>query len=78
MVNEAARCLDEEVVAAAEDIDTGMVFGTGFPPFRGGLCRWADAEGISALVDTMADLARREGQRFEPSRYFTKKSGFYQ
>lgn len=43
MINEAARCLEEQVVARPDDVDLGMIMGTGFPPFRGGLLRFADS-----------------------------------
>ena len=46
MVNEAARCLEEKVVATPEDADFGMMMGTGFAPFRGGPLRYADHVGI--------------------------------
>ena len=45
MINEAKRCLSEKVVADEDDIDTGMIFGTGFPPFRGGLVKYARDSG---------------------------------
>ena len=57
MVNEAALALEEHVVARPEDVDLAMVFGTGFPPFRGGLLRYADAVGIGPIVER---LARRQ------------------
>jgi 3-hydroxyacyl-CoA dehydrogenase/enoyl-CoA hydratase/3-hydroxybutyryl-CoA epimerase len=57
MVNEAALALDERVVARAEDVDLAMVMGTGFPPFRGGLLRHADAVGVGTIVER---LARRQ------------------
>jgi 3-hydroxyacyl-CoA dehydrogenase/enoyl-CoA hydratase/3-hydroxybutyryl-CoA epimerase len=41
MINEAKRCLSEGVVASEDDVDVGMIFGTGFPPFRGGLVKYA-------------------------------------
>ena len=41
MINEAKRCLSEGVVTSEDDIDVGMIFGTGFPPFRGGLVKYA-------------------------------------
>ena len=41
MINEAKRCLREGVVSCEDDIDVGMIFGTGFPPFRGGLVKYA-------------------------------------
>src|SRR2546427_9089045 len=57
MVNEAALALEERVVARPEDVDLAMVLGTGFPPFRGGLLRYADTAGIGAIVER---LARRQ------------------
>lgn len=65
MLNEAARCLEEELVEAPEDIDFAMIFGTGFAPFRGGPLRYADALGISTVVDQMKALAEKE-PRFTP------------
>ena len=41
MIAEAKRCLNEKVVETEDDIDVGMIFGTGFPPFRGGLVKHA-------------------------------------
>ncbi len=55
MVNEAARCLEEKVVATADDVDFGMVMGTGFAPFRGGPLRYADYAGIASLVSRMKE-----------------------
>jgi len=69
MVNEAGRCLEEGVIASPEDVDTGMIFGTGFPPFLGGLCRWADAEGVPALVTELDALSAPLGARFIPCGY---------
>jgi 3-hydroxyacyl-CoA dehydrogenase / enoyl-CoA hydratase / 3-hydroxybutyryl-CoA epimerase len=57
IINEAARCLDEKVVASADDVDLGMVFGTGFAPFRGGPLRYADSVGIPKIVETLDRLA---------------------
>ena len=50
MLCEAVRSLDEGVVASARDLDLATVFGMGFPPFRGGLLRWADSIGAAELV----------------------------
>jgi len=58
MVNEAARCLQETVVASPEDADYGMVLGTGFPVWRGGPLRFAENFGIKNLVQEMEILAR--------------------
>src|SRR5438874_4018839 len=58
MVNEAARCLDENVVASPEDADYGMILGTGFPAWRGGPLRFAESFGIKKLIEEMEKLAR--------------------
>jgi 3-hydroxyacyl-CoA dehydrogenase/enoyl-CoA hydratase/3-hydroxybutyryl-CoA epimerase len=67
MVDEAARCLAEGVVASPDDLDLAMVYGTGFPPFRGGLCRWADQQGVGRLVVELERLSAAVGERFDPS-----------
>jgi 3-hydroxyacyl-CoA dehydrogenase / enoyl-CoA hydratase / 3-hydroxybutyryl-CoA epimerase len=66
MVNEAARCLEEKVVAAPEDADYGMVLGTGFPTFRGGPLRHAENYGLKKLVSEMDGLQARAGEKFAP------------
>jgi 3-hydroxyacyl-CoA dehydrogenase / enoyl-CoA hydratase / 3-hydroxybutyryl-CoA epimerase len=53
MVNEAARCLEEEVVATAGDLDVAVLLGLGFPAVRGGLCRWADQRGLEEIVNAL-------------------------
>jgi 3-hydroxyacyl-CoA dehydrogenase/enoyl-CoA hydratase/carnithine racemase len=67
MVNEAVHCLDEGVIASAEDGDLGAILGLGFPPFRGGPFRYVDHEGAAAIVERMNALADRLGPRFEPA-----------
>ena len=62
MVNEAARCLEEKVVASPEDADYGMILGTGFAPLRGGPLRFADHFGIAEMVRA----GERHGGKFEP------------
>ena len=67
MVNEAARVLEEGVVESATDVDLGMVMGTGFPPFRGGLLKYADDRGLADVLQAVEALEGRFGKRFEPS-----------
>ena len=67
MVNEAARILEEDIVAGPGDVDLGMITGTGFPPFRGGLLRWADTIGMKELERRLDALAQKHGKRFEPA-----------
>jgi 3-hydroxyacyl-CoA dehydrogenase / enoyl-CoA hydratase / 3-hydroxybutyryl-CoA epimerase len=65
-LNEAARCLDEEVLRSAAEGDLGAVLGLGFPPFLGGPFRWADARGPE-LRDALRALAARHGERYAPA-----------
>lgn len=68
MVNEAALVLiEEQIVETAQDVDLGMIMGTGFPPFRGGLLRWADFIGTEKMVDDLELYAKKYGHRFKPS-----------
>ena len=68
MVNEAAQILlEERVVSSAEDLDLAMIMGTGFPPFRGGLLRWADEVGVEKIVDELEIFATKYGLRFKPT-----------
>jgi 3-hydroxyacyl-CoA dehydrogenase/enoyl-CoA hydratase/3-hydroxybutyryl-CoA epimerase len=67
MVNEAARLLEEGVAQTAADVDLAMIMGTGFPPFRGGLLRFADALHPRSLLETTRALVQVHGDRFEPA-----------
>jgi 3-hydroxyacyl-CoA dehydrogenase/enoyl-CoA hydratase/3-hydroxybutyryl-CoA epimerase len=67
MVNEAIRCVGERVVRSARDADLAAVFGIGFPPFRGGPIRYADAIGAAALLAKLEALRAKHGDRFEPA-----------
>ncbi|HYJ06959.1 MAG TPA: 3-hydroxyacyl-CoA dehydrogenase NAD-binding domain-containing protein [Chthoniobacterales bacterium] len=74
MVNEAARCLEEKLVAAPEDADYGMILGTGFPVFRGGPLRYAESYGLKKLVADMDSLHARAGDKFAPCDLLRKHS----
>ncbi|PDO87518.1 fatty acid oxidation complex subunit alpha FadJ [Kosakonia pseudosacchari] len=66
MLNEAARCFDEQVIRSARDGDIGAVFGIGFPPFLGGPFHYMDALGVSEVVATLQRLQAQYGERFTP------------
>jgi len=68
MVNEAARCLEEDVIANAQYLDMAMVMGTGFPAFRGGLLRYTDSEGLANIVARLNLLKEKFGERFTPAK----------
>jgi 3-hydroxyacyl-CoA dehydrogenase/enoyl-CoA hydratase/3-hydroxybutyryl-CoA epimerase len=53
-------------VAGPEQVDLAMVFGAGFPPYRGGVLRHADTIGLRHVVDRLRSLRAEKGPRFEP------------
>jgi 3-hydroxyacyl-CoA dehydrogenase/enoyl-CoA hydratase/3-hydroxybutyryl-CoA epimerase len=67
MINEACRCLDEKIAFRPKDVDLGMIYGTGFAPFRGGLLTYADTESVSKVFDNLSSFSQRYGSRFTPS-----------
>jgi 3-hydroxyacyl-CoA dehydrogenase / enoyl-CoA hydratase / 3-hydroxybutyryl-CoA epimerase len=66
LVNECVACLRERIVEDADLIDAGVIFGTGFAPFRGGPLAYARARSIDACVTRLEQLAQRYGARFRP------------
>ncbi|MBI5069337.1 MAG: fatty acid oxidation complex subunit alpha FadJ [Deltaproteobacteria bacterium] len=73
MVNEAILCLGEGILRSARDGDIGAIFGLGFPPFRGGPFRHADAVGTRALLEAMRRLEAQHGARFAPAPLLVEK-----
>jgi 3-hydroxyacyl-CoA dehydrogenase/enoyl-CoA hydratase/3-hydroxybutyryl-CoA epimerase len=67
MVNEAARCLQEKVIENPDYLDMALILGIGFPPFRGGLLRYADSLGIPYIVDRLHKFQETCGSRFAPA-----------
>ncbi len=65
-VNESVACLREGVVADADLLDAGMIFGTGFAPFRGGPIHYARERGVEEVITRLEDLELRYGPRFRP------------
>ena len=67
MINEAATVLlNEKIVASPQELDLAMIFGMGFPPFRGGLLRYADEVGAQRVVEHLTAYADKYGVRFQP------------
>jgi len=66
MVNEAMGILREGVVSDADLIDAGVIFGSGFAPFRGGPLRYARERGPQAVLDRLRELEAQYGARFRP------------
>ncbi len=72
MINEAARVLECRIVGSAADVDLGMVMGTGFPPFRAGLLKYADDRGLGDVLGAMTALHESCGDRYRPCALLTE------
>lgn len=66
MLLEATRIVDEGIVASGADLDLALIYGIGFPPFRGGVLFWADEIGSQAILERLAPLEKL-GPRFTPT-----------
>jgi 3-hydroxyacyl-CoA dehydrogenase/enoyl-CoA hydratase/3-hydroxybutyryl-CoA epimerase len=75
MINEGARCVEEGIVADAGQVDVAMIFGAGFPPFRGGPLRHADTLGLPNVVSRLNALRAEKGERFLPCAILIRKAG---
>ncbi len=70
ILNECVACLREEIVEDADLLDAGMIFGTGFAPFRGGPLHYAADRGYQNIVDRLLSLSASCGDRFQPDQYW--------
>ncbi len=68
MLNEAVTCLQEQTVTDADLLDAGMIFGTGFAPFRGGPIQYAKQQGIEKVLARFTELQHQYGERFKSSK----------
>jgi 3-hydroxyacyl-CoA dehydrogenase/enoyl-CoA hydratase/3-hydroxybutyryl-CoA epimerase/3-hydroxyacyl-CoA dehydrogenase/enoyl-CoA hydratase/3-hydroxybutyryl-CoA epimerase/enoyl-CoA isomerase len=66
MLLEATRVLEEGIVRDVRDVDLGLIFGIGFPPFRGGLLFWADTIGAAKIIERLKPLEPL-GARMKPT-----------
>ena len=66
LLNEAVACLHDGVVADADLLDAGVIFGTGFAPFRGGPIQYIRETGVDVLLQRLRQLEARHGARFAP------------
>jgi len=76
MLNEVVACLREGVVDDPQHLDAGMVYGTGFAPFRGGPLHYIETVGADVLYQRLNDLEQRLGPRFKPDPGWEQVSGF--
>jgi 3-hydroxyacyl-CoA dehydrogenase/enoyl-CoA hydratase/carnithine racemase len=66
-INEAAYMIQEGICDRPQDMDLAMIYGTGFPPYRGGILRYADTWGIPKVYETLLQLEKQYGSRFRPA-----------
>jgi 3-hydroxyacyl-CoA dehydrogenase/enoyl-CoA hydratase/3-hydroxybutyryl-CoA epimerase len=66
MLNECIACLNEGVVSTADELDAGVIFGTGFAPFKGGPMQMIRNEGRERIIDRLEQLQAKHGDRFKP------------
>ncbi len=82
MIKEAALCLEENIIDRPDLLDGALIFGIGFPPFRGGLLRYADKLGAKTIVNKLESYAQKYGERFMPTKFLMEMAktgrGFYE
>jgi 3-hydroxyacyl-CoA dehydrogenase len=66
-INEAAYMVEEGVCDRPQDMDLAMIYGTGFPPYRGGILRYADKWGLNNIYEKLVALEKQYGIRFKPA-----------
>jgi 3-hydroxyacyl-CoA dehydrogenase/enoyl-CoA hydratase/carnithine racemase len=64
-INEAALMIEEGICDRPEDMDLAMIYGTGFPPYRGGILRYADKWGLNNVCEKLVELEKQYGPRFK-------------
>jgi 3-hydroxyacyl-CoA dehydrogenase/enoyl-CoA hydratase/carnithine racemase len=66
-INEASFMIEEGICDRPQDMDLAVIYGLGFPPYRGGICRYADAWGIRNVYEHLLKLEQEQGVRFKPA-----------
>ena len=67
MINSAFQVLEEKVVATEEEVDMALILSLGFPPFRGGLLKYAHEISLKTVIASLTHFAHKWGERFQPS-----------
>ena len=73
MLMESSRCLEDNIVETPMEVDMGLIYGLGFPPFRGGIFRWADNVGLNEIIKR-AEKHNGLGKVYEPTEQIRKKA----
>lgn len=75
LINETAACMRDEITESADMIDAGVIFGTGFAPFRGGPMHYIELRGAEQCSKLMERLTQRYGERFTPDKGWQQLTG---
>ena len=71
MLMESSRCLEDNIVETPIEVDMGLIYGLGFPPFRGGIFRWADTIGLNEVIQR-SEKYKALGKVYEPTEQILK------
>ena len=74
-INEAAFMIEEGICDRPQDMDLAMIYGTGFPPYRGGILRYADQWGLQNVQRKLAELERQYETRSKPAGLIQEMAG---
>jgi 3-hydroxyacyl-CoA dehydrogenase/enoyl-CoA hydratase/carnithine racemase len=74
-INEAALMIEEGICDRPQDMDLAMIYGTGFPPYRGGILKYADTWGIKNVYEKLVALEKQYGPRFKPADLIKEMAG---
>jgi 3-hydroxyacyl-CoA dehydrogenase/enoyl-CoA hydratase/3-hydroxybutyryl-CoA epimerase/3-hydroxyacyl-CoA dehydrogenase/enoyl-CoA hydratase/3-hydroxybutyryl-CoA epimerase/enoyl-CoA isomerase len=77
MLLEATRVLQDKIVRNVRDVDLGLIFGLGFPPFKGGLLHWADTLGAAKIIELLKPFADM-GVRMQPTPLLEQMAAYNQ
>ena len=66
-INEAAYMMEEGICDRPQDMDLAMIYGTGFPPYRGGILRYGDKWGLRNVYEKLLEMEKQYGVRFKPA-----------
>lgn len=79
MIDEASRCLEDKIVMKPREVDMAVIHGTGFPPFRGGLLKYADRVGLKEVAARLREIYGDSPRTVSPllEKYAAEGRGFY-
>jgi 3-hydroxyacyl-CoA dehydrogenase/enoyl-CoA hydratase/3-hydroxybutyryl-CoA epimerase len=72
LINEVGFCMGENILTNPIDAEMGLIFGIGFPPFRGGPLHYIDQRGVGKVVQGLESFQKKWGDRFKPAPYLVQ------